>query len=317
MVKTTFITTVLNEEKSLKKFLNSLNSQTISPDEIIIVDGGSKDNTLKIIKSHKFKIKKNNIKILLKRGNRSVSRNFAIKHAKNEIILCSDAGCILDKFWVEKIKAPFSKKIDVSSGYYKPLFSNTFEKALSAYTCVMPNKIDPSTYLPSSRSIAFRKSSWKKVGGYPEWLDTCEDLFFARELKRENQKFSLQKFAIVFWPQRKNIWEAFKQFFSYAKGDGKALYVRKNTPYLFIRYILGAMLVSYAFLSERYELYFMALIFLIAYVLWAIKKNYEYVKSLTAIIYLPLFQFISDIAVILGFLVGLYERAIMKSKTVL
>ena len=39
------ITTILNEEDNISDFLNSILNQTISPDEVIIVDGGSKDGT--------------------------------------------------------------------------------------------------------------------------------------------------------------------------------------------------------------------------------------------------------------------------------
>ena len=52
-VKATFITTVYNEETSVKEFLDSLFSQSKLPDEIIIVDGGSSDRTVAEIKNHK------------------------------------------------------------------------------------------------------------------------------------------------------------------------------------------------------------------------------------------------------------------------
>ncbi|MBM3709909.1 MAG: glycosyltransferase [Actinobacteria bacterium] len=44
-----FITTVFNEEKSVLLFLESLVSQTLMPEEIVVVDGGSSDNTLNLI----------------------------------------------------------------------------------------------------------------------------------------------------------------------------------------------------------------------------------------------------------------------------
>ncbi|MBM3700992.1 MAG: glycosyltransferase [Actinobacteria bacterium] len=42
---TSFIMTVLNEETSIKGFLDSLFAQTVMPSEIVIIDGGSKDKT--------------------------------------------------------------------------------------------------------------------------------------------------------------------------------------------------------------------------------------------------------------------------------
>ena len=65
-MKISIITVCLNSEKTIKYTLNSVMSQNYHNIEHIIVDGGSTDNTLKILKNYKFKNKrvfflKNNI----------------------------------------------------------------------------------------------------------------------------------------------------------------------------------------------------------------------------------------------------------------
>ena len=55
-MKSSFITTVFNEENNIEAFIDSVLNQTKSPDEIIIVDGGSTDKTLEILKSIAKKI---------------------------------------------------------------------------------------------------------------------------------------------------------------------------------------------------------------------------------------------------------------------
>lgn len=303
-MKISFITTVLNEEETIKSFLESLSEQTKVPDEIIIVDGGSSDRTVAKIKSTNQKLK-----ILVKKGNRSVGRNEAIKNATGQIIVCSDSGCVLDKNWVKKISEPFlNSKVDVVAGFYRPISKNIFQKCLASYTCVMDDKIDLDNFLPSSRSIAFKKNAWKTVGGYPEEINTCEDLIFARKLKKKNLVFKFLKEALVYWPQRENLPEAFKQFFNYAEGDGEGLYFRFQTPFLFARYILGLIFLAIIFQTKSLNLSIVFLFLCLLYLTWATLKNYKYTKSWQALFILPSLQITSDIAVLLGTTKGMIKR---------
>ena len=57
-MKISIITVTLNSEKTVRDTLNSVFSQSYKKIEHIIVDGGSKDNTISIIKNYKFKNKK-------------------------------------------------------------------------------------------------------------------------------------------------------------------------------------------------------------------------------------------------------------------
>lgn len=306
-MKISLITTVKDEEKGIGIFLDSIITQSIKPDEIVIVDGGSTDGTLKIIQDYKLKLK--SIKLIKRKGNRSVGRNVAIKNSKNMILACSDVGCILDKKWLEKITKPFEKKhVDVVAGFYKPLTHSAFEKSLATYTCTMLDKLDPENFLPSSRSIAFKKSAWKSVGGYNEALDMCEDLVFARDLKKSGLQFVTVKNAIVYWPQRKTIWQAAKQFFNYAKGDGQARYFRRSTPYLFGRYFLGLILFLYALVFQSYLVLLLMFFLFLSYTFWSIRKNYKYVNKKSAFLFLPLLQFTSDITVISGVVYGMFSK---------
>lgn len=308
MEKVTLITTVKNEEESIRKFLGSIINQTRKPDEIVVVDGESTDNTILKIKNEILDLHVK-YKILKKKGNRSVGRNTAIRVSSNSILAATDAGCTLDPHWLERITRPFSnREVDVVAGYYKPVTHSIFEKCLAAYTCTMPDRLDKKNFLPSSRSVAFRKLAWKKVGGYPEELDTCEDLVFDKKLKKEGMRFKTVENAIVYWPQRKNILQAAIQFFTYAKGDGRARYFRKSTPFLFARYFLGIVLFIIFLTTSNINFLFTIFYLLFFYLVWTILKNYRYVKKWQAFFYLPLLQITSDIMVILGMGLGLLAR---------
>lgn len=305
--KITLITTSRNEEQTITAFLSSIERQSFCPDELVIVDAYSTDRTVERIRE----FEKNSIlsiRLIQKRGNRSYGRNAAVREAKNEIIACSDVGCILDTHWLEKITQPFEDDtVDVVAGFYYPKTKNTFELCLAAYTCVMKDKVDPDNFLPSSRSIAFRRSAWKKVGGYPQWLEYCEDLVFAKKLSQHGARFVTVLEAVVYWPQRSTIWAAARQFFRYAQGDGQARYFRPQTPFLFIRYLLGLVIVIIAWYVQSIDVIIFLIFGILLYLLWAIVKNYRYVRCDGAYIYLPLLQIVSDIAVISGTIVGLLQ----------
>ena len=135
MAKVSVVVTVLNEEATIKMLLDSLIDQTIKPSEIIIVDGGSTDNTVAIIKKYK-------VTLLTKTGNRSVGRNYGVSKSKGQIIAFTDAGCVPESGWLKELFKPFiDPKVQVVSGYYKGLPQNIFEKCLVPYVLVMPDQV--------------------------------------------------------------------------------------------------------------------------------------------------------------------------------
>jgi len=312
-MKVSFITTVLNEELSIKLLLKSLISQTIIPDEIIIVDGGSKDKTISIVRhyvaSFVQKFKNVEFKVFIKKGNRSIGRNEAIKRSDNEIILCSDAGCILDRNWVKNIIEPFNNpKVDVVAGYYKGKPNSVFEKCLTPYVLVMPDKINSSDFLPASRSMAFKKSIWEKIGGFPKGFENNEDYVFAKRLKKYNANIVFEKKAVVHWIPRTNVKDAFIMFYRFAKGDSESRILRPKVVLIFFRYFLGFSLLFLSFFLKSYFMLNTLYVILFIYILWAVAKNYKYVNSWKAFYFLPLIQVVSDLAILAGTVIGFFSK---------
>lgn len=305
-----FITTTFNEEKTIEKYLDSIFAQTKMPNEIIIVDAQSKDNTLNLIKKYQSKTKRHNtkIKLIIKKGNRSIGRNEAIKNATGDIILCSDAGCILDKDWVKNISKPFlNNSIDVVAGYYKGVASTILQKCLIPYVLIPQDKVNPYTFLPATRSMAFRKSVWEKVGGFNEKFSHNEDYVFSKELQKKHLKIFFENSAIVYWLPPKSWNEIFIMFYRFAKGDIQAKIIRPKVILIFVRYIVYFLLLLSYFVFYISLILYVLFFILFLYIIWAIEKNYRYVKNLKAVYLLPLLQFISDIAVIKGSLEGFYN----------
>lgn len=310
-MRVSVVVTVLNEAETIEKLLHSLAKQSKKPDEIIIVDGGSRDGTVPRIKDKELRIKNKGIslKTIIKKGNRAVGRNEAIKQAIGDIILSADAGCVLDRNWVRNIIVPFKdSKIAVVAGFYQGMPKNIFEKCLIPYVLVMPDKVDPKTFLPASRSMAFRKSVWEKAGGFPESFSHNEDYVFAQKLKKMKTKIVFAKDAIVYWLPRKNLVQAYNMFYRFALGDMEAGIIRPKVLLLFARYLFGMALLTAVFVTRSQFLLITCFLLLIAYTVWAIGKNYRYVSDYRAILFLPLIQLTADFAVILGSLYGIIMR---------
>ena len=98
MIELSIIIPVYNVEKYIYKCINSIFCQGLSDDcyEIIIIDDGSKDKSIDIVRS--FAIQHNNIKILSQKNQgQSVARNNGLAHAVGSLIMFVDS----DDFLVE------------------------------------------------------------------------------------------------------------------------------------------------------------------------------------------------------------------------
>jgi glycosyltransferase involved in cell wall biosynthesis len=310
-MKISCIITVLNEEKTIEHLLTSLVEQSHVPDEIIIVDGGSTDKTIEIIKN--FKLPQLQIPVHLKGlqkvGNRSVGRNEAITQATGDIIVCTDAGCFPEKHWVEQITQPFTDPaVDVVAGYYESKTETVFQECLAPYVFVMPDKLNSLTFLPASRSMAFKKSVWEKAGKFPEKYSHNEDYVFARTLRKMNFRIVFRKEAIVYWIPRKTFKEAFIMFYRFAYGDMESSMFRPKVGLVFLRYLYGFAVFCLAVYLQSFPLFIFCLLQLLGYMVWAVWKSYRYIDKVAAIYILPEIQFTADAAVMLGSVRGILAR---------
>ncbi len=249
------ITTVYNEADNIEALLNSLLAQTRPPTEIVVVDGGSTDNTLAILETFAQK-SPIPLQVIRRPGaNISQGRNAAIQAARYTIIAATDAGVRLPTDWLEQLIAPFgdspppensefSPETQVVAGFFRadPDLASPFQIAMGATVLPAPDDIQPEKFLPSSRSIAFTKTAWQAAGGYPEWLDYCEDLIFDLNLKKKGYSFYWQPKAVAMFAPRTSLGAFFRQYYRYARGDGKAALFLKRHLLRYLTYGLFAPL---------------------------------------------------------------------------
>lgn len=252
------ICTVLNEGEAIRRLLDSVVAQTCQPDEFIIVDGGSRDNTVAVIHEYADRLP---LRVLVESGaNISRGRNVAIAAATGEIIAATDAGVWLEPGWLEALVAGFRAQIanpwagapaegpdprpatgDLQgvAGFFLPDTRTPFEIAMGATVLPALADVKPESFLPSSRSVAFTKAAWQAAGGYPEWLDYCEDLIFDFRLREVAGPFAWAPAATAHFRPRGTMKAFFKQYYRYARGDGKADLWRKRHLIRYVIYLLA------------------------------------------------------------------------------
>lgn len=324
------IVTVYNESASIKRLLDSLARQTRHPDEIVICDGGSSDGTVELIHRHvaDFTDAHPSLQLLVEPGaNISRGRNLAIAAAKGPVIAATDAGVRLADDWLENLVAPWDQAVDDSdtplavAGFFLPDTDSVFMTAMSATVLPLPSDIDPDSFLPSSRSVAFTKEAWSQAGGYPEWLDYCEDLLFDFGINDQCPDaptgFVWAPEALVYFRPRESLSSFWTQYYRYARGDGKADLWRKRHAARYVVYFgLAPALLGHAFFGffARWLGWLGLLIGLLLYC-WrplqrAVKLGHDLTpfQRILAFALVPVIRVVGDVAKMVGYPVGLWWR---------
>jgi len=297
--------TVFNEEGSIGALLDSLLAQSLKAKEIVIVDGGSNDRTVEIINHYQKRF--GGISLLREKCTRARGRNLSVEIAKNEIIAITDAGCVAHADWLKNICEPLNNsEISVSAGFYKMVGKTEVQKAMAIFLGTQPKDFD-ITFLPSTRSIAFKREIWEEVGGFPEDAgNSAEDTYFNFRLLKKGVKIARVKNAVVEWGMPGTIQEFGRKIYDYAKWDakskiwffpGKGL-ASHNVKALFVlfRYLVGFSLLVFSFFNPA--LLYLLVILLLLYFFWAFKK-----AGFWGIV----LQIVSDFGVMTGFLSGLFR----------
>ncbi len=305
--------TVLNEADSLRGVLESLGAQTRPPDEVVVCDGGSRDGTLALLRAYTTRLP---LTVLERPGaNIAQGRNAAIQAARGDLIAVTDAGVRCEPDWLAQLTAPFADpQVPAVAGFFQSDPQSVFEIALGATTLPEARDVNAATYLPSSRSVAFRKTAWQAAGGYPEWLDYCEDVIFDLALRRQAGPFTFAPEARVHFRPRVSVRAFARQYYLYARGDGKANLFPRQHAIRYSAYLVVAPLLAYAALTVSPWLWLAGLAAGLAYVrvplrrVWPRLAALRWPDRLRVLAYIPLIRVTGDLAKMIGYPAGVFWR---------
>ena len=185
--KISIITVTKNSEKFLEKNILSVYKQSYRNYEHIIIDGLSKDKTLKIIKKHK-----NKIKYWISEKDKGIydAMNKGIKRASGDIIGILNSDDIYYKKTLETVNRYFNKNKDLDF-----LFGSVFKRKL--LTGYYPKRIFWTFGFYTTHSVGFfiKRKSQLKVGYYNiKYKGSSDyDLFYRMIVKKKLKGISTKK----------------------------------------------------------------------------------------------------------------------------
>ena len=221
-LRVTVLITVKNEVSNAAATLDALTSQTRRPDEIIIVDGGSTDGTIELVR--RYAQAHPQVRLMEAPGaNIARGRNLGTASATSEIIATTDCGCRAEPDWLENLIRPFEQEPETEfvAGVYKIDPQTLLEQVVGLAT--MRGQLDPphpERFNPSARSMAYTKCLWSRAGGWPEWLCYSEDTLFDQKIRAVGAKWRFAGTAIVNWRPRRSFRAIARQFYNYGTGRG-------------------------------------------------------------------------------------------------
>jgi glycosyltransferase involved in cell wall biosynthesis len=231
-VRVSVVSPVKNEAGTIERLLFSLAAQTVRPDEVIVVDGGSVDGTADLVEAWARRHRLTNwVRVLrLDEATPGKGRNAGVEAARNEWIAFTDAGIRVEPFWLERLTEVVRnhEAVDVVYGSYEPVTDNWVEEC-SALAYVEPKRERAGEPMrgPFIASSLMRRSVWRGVGGFPDYR-AAENLVFMDAVERHRYKIAWAPRATVWWELQPTLGETFRHVALQARDSARVGQARRQ-----------------------------------------------------------------------------------------
>ena len=223
---------VLNGEATIGDTLVALKAQAGVPGrfEITVVDNGSTDRTVEIVRAHGVQLLHQPI-----RGP-SAARNLGLARAQAEIVACTDADTIPTRRWLVSLLSAFSDPQTMQAtgpihGWQPGNGAERFASARRIFDCenTARHRLHPFAH---GMNVAVRRAAALEIGGWDATMNSGEDVDFSLRL-RKHFKHSAINFvepAILFHRHRSTDEALWKQ--ARWHGAGCALVMQRHPDVL-------------------------------------------------------------------------------------
>lgn len=308
----------LNEEKYIEKCLSTILKNKTSFDfEILVVDGGSTDKTIEIIKAFQNKSEKIN---LLHNKNKYApfAFNMGIKNSKGKYILILGAHTYVpDDFLQKNFETISGSDADCVGGKLKTInetkIGKEISRALSSPFGVGSAKFRYSNKPQYVDTVAFgcyKREVFQELGQFDEELVRGQDYEFNHRLTQSGRKIFFNPEIKTYYYSRSDLKSLFNQYYQYGRWKPVAQRKRRQIasirhviPLFFIFFLIFGSLLS--LLSRPILILFISLLGL--YFLTALIFSIKISKNNERVWLMPVIFLIIHISYGLGYLSGLID----------
>jgi len=250
-IRVSVIIPTLNEENAIGRCLDALCALDFPQPsfEVIIVDNGSSDETLRIAESYRDRL---NLRLIQQKGVYiSALRNLGASQARGDFLFFLDADCLAPREWLaDGIRHLAEANHDLVGGHYEIPPDSTWIARIW-HEDREAGKLGEVTYLPGG-DLIIRREVFARLHGFDASLQTNEDCEFCRRARADGLKvWAVRQLRVIHLgaPQtlggffRMHRWHGIHVLLVFLRNLPK---LHNLVPLAFAGYILGWLLAAAA-----------------------------------------------------------------------
>jgi glycosyltransferase involved in cell wall biosynthesis len=217
--------------------------------EVIVVDGGSKDGTLELLKSKKSE----NISYYVeKKRGAGAARNLGIAKSKAQFIAFTDDDCLPEQNWLSELYASFpkDKKCAAVGGIVTFQENNVFSRYLEQVRAGRSIEFGGKSLHLATTNALYRHSALLEVGSFDERMIIGEDLDLSKKIMKKGYYLKALDCAIVRHKDPKDLVAFYKKSWLHGTGIGTAAKLQGIKPDISWKKLINNIIAPKSYVSR-------------------------------------------------------------------
>jgi cellulose synthase/poly-beta-1,6-N-acetylglucosamine synthase-like glycosyltransferase len=208
------VVTTFNSEITIDECLSSIMELDYPKQllEVIVIDGGSTDSTLKLAEAYP-------VKVIFSQLSAPAAYNYVLKNVENELIGLIDSDAKVEKGWLKKlVKHLNSPEVAGASGTVETwdkekLVPRTVGYELNFRYKRLPSKVERI----ATMNLLLKRNVLQEIGGFDENLPTQYDTDLGARLAKAGHRIAFDPQVVCYHFHRSTLGAFFKQQLKYGE----------------------------------------------------------------------------------------------------